>query len=224
KLTHSWREGKSSEGEFLEDYAYYLRGLLDLFQVDPSHEGDAWLQGAIFLADNSLSLFLSDEKHFYLRPDGQTDLVIRPRDEFDGAIPAPGSIMIGNLFRLHRITEKTAYAEAGEAAMAAISGMLRNRPTGMTAAILALDYYQNDKIEVIVVGEGPARDAMLKTIYSHYLPNALIALSKDGQTDSPLFENRAVAPGVVRAYVCRNSVCNLPAETNAELAEQLDKL
>ena len=94
----------------------------------------------------------------------------------------------------------------------------------MTSAILALDYYLSDKIEIVIVGGGPERDAMLALVYSSFLPNRAIAISENGNSSLSLFEGRQPVRGKPRTYVCRNSVCNLPAETADELKEQLHNL
>jgi uncharacterized protein YyaL (SSP411 family) len=65
---------------------------------------------------------------------------------------------------------------------------------------------------------------MLGTLYKQFLPNRVIAQSDTGGEELPLFEGRAVANGEVKAYVCRNSVCNVPAETVEAFAEQLKQL
>lgn len=146
---------------------------------------------------------------------------MRPKDEFDGSLPAPGSIMISNLFKLNRLTGSNRFYEAGEKALRALSGKMERNPSAMTSAMLALDYYLSDKIEIVVVGTGPERDSMLRVLHSRFLPNRVIAVSDDRDSPLPLLEGRQSQYGEVRAFVCRNSVCRLPAETAEELRDQL---
>ena len=91
----------------------------------------------------------------------------------------------------------------------------------MASALQALDFQLSDKIEIVVVGDDDIRDQMLKTIYRAYVPNRVIAISPDGNSPLPLFEGRALANGKTKAYLCRNSVCGLPAESVAMLEEQI---
>jgi uncharacterized protein YyaL (SSP411 family) len=223
-LTHAWRQGKHFRGEFLEDYAFYVRGLLDLYESDLSPTGGRWLEQARIMAERAIDLFLDSDGHFYMRPDGLADLIIRPKDETDGALPAAASVMIHNLLRLSRLTGDNAFRSHAESALRAISGTIERVPQAMTSALLALDFHLSDKIEIVVVGTGDEKALMMKTIYRRFLPNRVIAHSETGREDLPLFEGRAVASGEVRAYVCRNSVCDLPAEAADELIEQLQKL
>ena len=111
-------------------------------------------------------------------------------------------------------------------ALTALSGRMKLSPSGMSSAMIALDYYLSDKIEIVLVGDGEVRDAMLRELYSSYLPNRIIAIgtSSNGSGSMPLFEGRQAENGEVKAYVCRNSVCNLPVSSVAELREHLQGL
>ena len=221
QLTHSYRDGRRLEGEFLEDYAYYTQGLLNLYESNPTDNG-RWLELARKLATNAVRLFMDEDGSFYLRPADANDLILRPRSEDDESVPAPASIMVANLLRLNRLTDEREFLEAGEKALQALSGRMSVSPSGMASAMIALDYYLSDKIEIVVVGEGEVRDAMLRELYNAYLPNRIIAIGgADADGSIPLFEGRLTDDGEVRAYICRNSVCQLPVSTVAELREQL---
>ncbi len=224
QLTHAYREEIHSDGQFLEDYAFYIRGLLDLYETDNSENHGQWLTFATELAEQTVELFIDVDGKFYLRPDNQSDLIIRPSDETDGAIPAPGSIMISNLIKLARMNENKEFDSAVKKSLNALSPLFSNSPGGMTTGLQALDYFLNDKIEIVIVGNSGKREEMLEMLYNRFIPNKVIAFDDDGKNDLPLFEGRSISDGKLRAYLCVNSVCNLPVETVAELKTQLDKL
>ncbi len=224
RLIHSWRHGKTSAGEFLEDYAYYTRGVIDLYQTDASDNNQRWLTMATRLAERAIELFLDDTGNFYLRPDGEADLIMRPKEDTDGALPAPGSIMMASLFKLHRLTGRDVFNDAASKAIRAVSGLLERLPGGMTSAALALDYYVSNKLEIVVVGNGEVREEMLAEIHSRYLPNGVVAIGTGESDDSPLFEGRDAEDGKATVYVCINSACRLPVTTPEALQEQLDGL
>jgi len=224
KLTHSYREGKHSTGEFLEDYSFLIRGLLDLYESDKILCNDEWIPLAQELADNAINLFAGENGKFYLRPDGHDDLIFRPKEERDGAIPAAGSLMIENLLKLNRITDRASYLVAAEKGLKALSGHIQQYPAGMTSAVAALDYYFQDKIEIVLTGEGEKLEQMLNAAYKRYLPNRVIAFDNNRNSSLPLFEGRQPAKGEVRAYVCRNSVCLLPVTTVQALENQLSEI
>ncbi|MDF1543927.1 MAG: thioredoxin domain-containing protein [bacterium] len=222
RLTHSYREGRRSEGEFLEDYGYYLYGVLDLFESDGNK---AWLDFAVTLADRAVVLFADDDGKLYLRPDGETDLIYRPKEQTDGALPNSSSYLIHSLLRLNRITENPDYLETGQKFLRALSGTINQYPSGMTSALFALDYHLGDKLEIVIIGSGPEKQEMLNEIYRRYLPTKMVALSDSGdESVSPLFKGRKAKSGEVVAYVCVNSACQLPVNNVRELKVQLSRL
>jgi uncharacterized protein YyaL (SSP411 family) len=221
-LTHSYREGRHSKGLFLEDYAFYSRGLLDLYETDPDNNL-RWLNMARKLVLDGINLFQDTDGRFYLRPEGQSDLIMRPRDETDGAIPAPGSIMLGCLVKLARLTEDKALLLSAEKGLRALWGQFAQAPSAMTTALFALDQSFQDKIDIVIVGTGPSRNAMIREVYKRFIPNLVLAVSSDGTDDLPIFEGRRTS-GNATAYVCRNSVCDLPAGSLEELKVQLGKI
>jgi hypothetical protein len=221
KLAHSYRDGRYSDGQFLEDYSYYLRGLVELYQADHSGDNSRWLDLSTILADKAISLFLHEDGTLYMRESGQADLLYRPREDTDGALPSPASVLIESLLKLGRLTDNDAYTSAGEKALRAVSGLIARHPGGMASALLALDYHLGDKIEVVIVGSGPERRRMLDELAFSLPSNALLAVSETGDNGRPLFEGRTAPDGGVAAYVCRNSACRLPVTTAEELGRDL---
>jgi uncharacterized protein YyaL (SSP411 family) len=222
RLIHSYRDGVSSDGRFLEDYSYYVRGLLDLYESDAANDNHRWIDLALSLTDRALDLFFESDGTFYLREAGQQDLIVRPKDELDGALPAPGSIMAANLIRLSRITGTDHYLSQATTALERLSGYLAPMGGSMASALLALDYLLGDKVEIVLVGEGPERTAMMAEIFRRFIPNRVVAVSADGSSEEALFAGRRAEPGEVRAYVCLNSVCKLPVTDLESLSAQLD--
>jgi len=221
RLTHSYREGKHSSGQFLEDYGYYLHGLLELYQSDPSSDNSQWLDFAEALANNAIDLFMDESGTLYLRDDNQPDLIVRPKDESDGALPSPGSLLIGSLMKLSRLTGDNKYSEAAAKGLRAVSGLMATQPSSTASALLALDYYLSDKSEVVIVGNSRERSRMLDKLRSRYSPNTLVAMSDNGTSNSPLFEGRKASDGETVAFVCVNSACRLPVTSAEDLSEQL---
>ncbi|MBU8933187.1 MAG: thioredoxin domain-containing protein [candidate division Zixibacteria bacterium] len=221
-LIHAYRNGKQLREEFLEDYAYYVKGLLDLVETDIDH-GSEWLEFAVVLAQRAIILFMDENGRWFLRPAGQEDLIVRPRDETDGSTPAPGSVMMTCLLKLNRISGRKEFLDTAEKGLIAISLLLEQSPQAMASALLAVDYYLNDKLEIVVVGDGPVREKMIAEIYRRNLPNVVLAVGPGNCHNVALFQGRE-SSGQAKAYICRNSVCGLPTETLQDLKMQLDEL
>jgi uncharacterized protein YyaL (SSP411 family) len=111
--------------------------------------------------------------------------------------------------------------ESAEKGLKALSGNVKQYPTGMGSLAAVLDCYFQDKIEIVLTGEGERLEQMLKAAYSSYLPNRVIAFDTNRNSQLPLFEGRQSEKGEVRAFVCINSVCNLPTKTVEGLISQL---
>lgn len=222
-LLHSYREGKKGGSHFLEDYAYYLCGLTQLIQVDRENT-DRWLNFAIALADTAITLFADANGHLFLREARADGLIVRPQDIYDGAVPSPGSAFIETLLKLHRLTENKKYLLIAEKSLKSLANEIAQSPGSMCAALKAIDYYFEDKIEIVLVGAGPESELMMSKVNSFYLPNAIVVSSSDGRIPLPLFEGRQSSEGETRAYVCINSVCHLPVKSAAELERQLSEL
>jgi len=224
RLTHSYREGRRSEGEFLEDYGYFIAGLIELYQTDHSNDNIRWLEFAVALANNAVDLFMDENGTLWLRPEGQSDLIMRPKDETDGATPSPGSLLLRSLLKLDRLTSNGKFSTAAEKGLQALSGLIARMPSNMASALLALDYYLSDKMEIVIVGQSEERDKMLSELNKRYLPDKIVAVSDTGKEAWPLFEGRGAGKGEVLAFICRNSVCRLPVSTAKEFKEQLDEV
>lgn len=223
-LTHSYRNGVHSSRQFVEDYAYYIRGLLDLYESDLSESHSRWLDFATSLAESALELFVDTSGTIYLTEDDGYDLILRPKTEGDGVWPSPNSLLIESLFRLHRLTGDAKFYDAAESALMAVSGEMARNSTGMSTALEALDYFLSDKIEIVIVGSGSEIGSMAQEVYDRYIPGKILAVSSLENELNPLFISRQPKKNETLAYLCRNSVCLLPVSTTKDLRKQLNDL
>jgi len=219
KLFHSFRDGRVSGGPFLEDYAYLIEGLVNLYEIDYDF---SWINLAVELAEDGLELFSDDSGHLYLSPDGSADHFIRPRDVFDGALPSPGSIFIRDLLVLARLVGRDEFRQKAAGALAALSGSMTKTPMAMISTIESLDYYLSPEIEIVVVGKDNRRN-FLDEIYGRLLPYRLLVVSDQGEEPIPLLEGRHET-GETIVYVCRDYVCRIPATSLDEFRKQLEQL
>ena len=224
RLTHSYRNGVHSSRQFVEDYAYYIRGLLDLYESDLSESHSRWLDFATSLAETALVLFMDTTGTIYLTEVEGYDLILRPKTEGDGVWPSPNSLLIESLFRLHRLTGAAKFYDAAECALMAVSGEMARNPTGMSTALEALDYFLSDKIEIVIVGVSSDMERMAQEVYDRFIPHKILAVSPKANELNPLFIGRQPKNNETVAYLCRNSVCLLPVSSAEDLRKQLDEL
>ena len=224
-LLRSYREGQAKLHGFLEDYSFVADGLLSLYEATFQQR---WLDGAVELADEMISLFWDEgEGCFYDTGRDHEELVIRPRDVFDNAQPCGGSVASDVLLRLSVITGNEDYASKAVAPLRTLAELMGRTPAGTGRWLAALDFYLSTPKEVAVVGplDDPDTVALLRTVNGRYLANRVI-VGADGESAAaasglPLLEGRGMVDGRPTAYVCENYACQLPVTRAEALAAQL---
>ncbi len=219
ELKHSWRGEKNTGGPFLEDYACFIKGLIDLYEVEHNYSR---IRLAAELADKALVLFADDSGNLFLTPADKGDHFMRPKEITDGALPAPGSILMQTLIKLSELTGDRKYEQRAEQFLSAISADIAGMPQGYVSAVQAFEYLTGDRLEIVLAGN-ENRDKFTNILYLSYLPNRVIVVSEIGGEGIPLLAGRQT-DGPATAYICRNSACQLPATTPQEFEKQLSDL
>ncbi len=228
-LIRSYREGASDVGGFADDYAALICGLLDLYEADFDI---AWLQWAVELQQKQDALFLDTEHGGYFSTAADAKhLLLRMKEDYDGAEPSPNSVSALNLLRLAQITGDDATAARAKATIAAVSEQLARFPAAMPQMLCALDASLAKPRQIVIAGprDSAATRALLREIQAHYLPNKLVLLADGGAGQKWLGDRleflKTVTPlqGEPAAYVCENFVCQLPTSDVAKLRELLSK-
>jgi len=209
------RLGQPAGEGMLEDYAFALWGLLETFETlqDP---GD--LAAARSLAEHMRGLFLDEEQGgFFLSPVDGEELIVRPKEIYDGAIPSGNSVAAWSLQRLGRLLGEPAYEQLASETLGAFAGDLKQRPSMYTQLMFALDFAVGPSNEVVVVGDPSAEDtrAMLAAIHGVYAPNKVVILKPLLGAEAlealvPYTRDQAALGGVATAYVCENFACQAP--------------
>ena len=116
RLLRRYRDGEAAIDGYAEDYAYLICGLLELFQAD----GDAaWLEWAIALQERQDALFWDDADGGWFSTTGTDPTVLlRLKEDYDGAEPAAGSLATHNLITLGHLVGGGDYLERAERTLA----------------------------------------------------------------------------------------------------------
>ena len=219
RLRRSWKDGRAVADGVLEDYADLAEGLLALHGATAD---ERWFSTARHLADAILARFAAPGGGFFdAAADGES-LVIRPREEQDGAVPSGGSTAAGVLLRLAALTGETAYRDAATAAIATVAPYLGSYPTGFANWLAALELATAGPMEVAVLGEpGDARSALVQAVDHGFRPFVVLAVAQDAQASVvPLVRGRFALGGRPTAFVCRDFACRQPV-TEPEALEAL---
>ena len=223
KLLRTWKDGRAKLNGYLEDYAFYLDGLVALYEATGEVR---WLNEARPIADVMLEQF-ADAEHggFYDTGRDHEQLVSRPKDVFDNATPSGNSVAAEALQRLSLLTGDQRYRDAAEGALRLLATLAAQHPTGFGRLLCALDFYFGSPKEIAIVGKRGAADtrALLRAIWGRFLPNRVVALADPDETPAeiPLLAERPTRNGEATAYVCQQYTCQAPVTTAEELAAQL---
>jgi uncharacterized protein YyaL (SSP411 family) len=225
RLLRSWREGRRGGPGYLDDYACVADACLTLYETTFDLR---WLREARRLAEAMVELFADPGGDgFYQTGRDAEQLVIRPRELFDNAVPAGSSMAADVLQRLGRLTGAQDTEQAGLAALRPVLGVLGRAPTGFGHALGAADFALARVREVAIVGRPGAADteALLAEVWRTYQPNRVLAAAAPddaaAQGEVPLLADRPAREGRATAYVCEHFVCQQPVTEPRELAAQL---
>jgi len=226
-LLRRYREGEALIPGFLDDYALFAQGLLDLYeaQFDRRH-----LDLAIRLTEKQQQFF-EDAEHggFFSTMAGDASLVLRMKEDYDGAEPSGNSVAAGNLLRLAEITGRANFRESAERLLAAFGSRLSVAPMAVPQLLAACEFRLSEPRQIVIAGERAAPDtqALLRTLYTRFVPNRVVLLidSEEARAalsaGAPAVASMGKLEGRAAAYVCRSYTCQLPVSEPVRLAELL---
>jgi uncharacterized protein YyaL (SSP411 family) len=220
RLHHAWRNGKAAHAAMLEDYAMMARAALALMEAtgDPAYLARA--EDWVALLDRHYW----DAAHggYYTSADDATDLILRPRDARDNAVPSGNGVMVGVLARLHHLTGQAEYRDRAQAILDAFSGELR-RNLFPLATLLNSAELLDAAVQVVVVGPAGDAAALLRAVNGVSLPNRVLSRVGDGGAlpEGHPAHGKTMQDGKAAAFICHGRTCSLPVTDPAALARSL---
>jgi hypothetical protein len=220
-LYHRWREGERDEVQLLDAYAFLLSGVIDLYEatLQPKH-----LDFAIGLAEAMLNRFGdADNGGFWQSPPGAKDLILRIKEDYDGAEPSGNSVACLALLKLGKITDRKDFTRAGEKTLRLFSNRLQQAPQAVPFMLQALDFSLDEPRRAVVAGDPakPETQALLRAIHGVYQPNKVV-LSNAGAVE-PFARTLPAKDGAV-LYLCTGSACQAPTRDLAKVREMLTQM
>ena len=219
-LYHRWRDGERDSVQLLDAYAFQLSGVVELYEatLDPKH-----LDFAIALADSMIEKFYDPKDGgFWQSGADSKDLILRVKDDNDGAEPAGNSVATLALLKLAAITERADYRKAADKTLAAAAGKIEQMPHALPYLLLALDLSLDDPKRIAITGDPAADDlkALLRAAHSVYEPNKVV-LGNRGAVEP--FALTLPAKNGAAAYLCTGQTCKPPTSSASELRRLLTR-
>ena len=226
-LYRCWRAGRGAAEGFAEDYAYFIQGLLDLYEAS---FGLRWLEWAEALQATMDARFWDGERGGYFNSAaGDASLVLRLKDDYDGAEPAPSSVAAMNLLRLGALVHDEARRERGVRCIEAFRGSWSRTPHGLPQMLCALELALEPPRQAVLVGEPGADDfrALAAVVHERLGPGRAV-LAVTGAADrawwgarAPWMAEMRAVDGQATAYVCEAGACQAPVTDPAVLRVRL---
>ncbi|MBU0755190.1 MAG: thioredoxin domain-containing protein [Planctomycetes bacterium] len=228
RLLHRYRSGEAGIPAHLEDYAFLVAGLLNLYEAtfDPEY-----LETAATLNTDMIRHFWDKEGGgLFFTADDSESLILRRKEIDDGAIPSGNSVAMLNLVRLSRMLGDAALEALAQELGAAFASRIERYPSAYTQFMVALDMALAPSQELVISGrlDGHDTQAMIRSLSSRFYPHLVLVFRPDDEKDSPIArlapftENQVALDGKATAYVCSGFECSKPVTDPAEMLLLLD--
>lgn len=221
-LRRTWRDGMAGQPAYLDDYASLVLGLLDLYQTDFNNR---WFVEAKALAEEMVARFTDPAGGFFDTPDGAEQLLLRPKDLQDNAVPSGNALAVEALLTLAALTGRTEWRKLAERALQLVTDAAVRYPTGFGRWLCAGDLALAKETQVAVVGDPADGRTMrlLGEVRTAWRPNLVIAVSTAPPAPGApgLLTDRPMLDGQPTAYVCEGSTCQHPVTRPEDLRRQL---
>ncbi|HNQ24371.1 MAG TPA: thioredoxin domain-containing protein [Phycisphaerae bacterium] len=230
RLLRTYRNGTARLPGYLDDYAFFIEGLLNLYEADFDRR---WLAEAVALNEVLTKHYRNPaDGTFFFTADDAEPLLVRSKSPQDGALPSGNSVHALNLLRLAALLGRDEYRQRAAAILRAFAPLAERSPAAFERLLCAADFYHDRVPEVVIAGDPGRADtqALLRVIRRPYLPNKVV-LHTLGTDRQPVGDERLQLPqllgkgpvhGRAAAFVCVDRVCRPPVTTPQELAKLLD--
>lgn len=225
RLLHRFRNGEKSIPGFLDDYAFFTWGLLELHKASTDVK---YLSRAIELNHKTGELFWDPDKGGYLFSGSDNEIMIsRTKELYDGAIPSGNSVMINNLFRLFHLTGDQQYSEKFEQMKTLFSPDLSSQPGAYTHFLTAILQESFPSKELVIVSDRKVEKEVFEKIKNIYQPNLFYLFKNENNKDNlaliapfTKFQNQS---GLTTFFLCENHTCQLPVNKLSEIIKSLNQ-
>jgi uncharacterized protein len=228
RLRRTFKNGVSKINAYLDDYAFYVGGLLDVFEVNCKAE---YLERALDYTDFMLKHFWDTKSgSLFLTSDDNEQLITRTKNFYDLAIPSGNSVAAYNLLRLFKITQNQDYFQKAEEIIKAASRPALNNPFGFGHLLITMSMYLNNSPTEVIIVQRPIEKSssyqMSSWLNKKFLPDGINIVIRDiGELERlqkyPMFSGKNMhsttknKPEV--AFVCKNFACSPPLDSIEEL-------
>ncbi|GLJ46249.1 hypothetical protein SUGI_0974400 [Cryptomeria japonica] len=235
RLTHSFRQGPSQAPGFLDDYAFLIAGLLDLYEAGGRTK---WLSWAMELQKTQDDLFLDKVGGAYFNTPGEDpSILLRLKEDYDGAEPSGNSVSAINLLRLSSMVSgdlSESYSHTAEHLLAVFETRIKEQAMAVPLMCCAADLLAAPcRQQVVIVGpkSTPNFESLVVACHALYDPDkTIIQIDPRNKEDSEFWQaHNPMVYSIAQknpedkamAYLCQNFMCNPPVSDPLTLQQLL---
>ncbi len=221
-LFRTYKDGQARLNGYLDDYAFFVAALLDLYQAtfDPRY-----LEQARVLHEHTITQFWDEQEGaFFFTSTDHEALITRPKSAHDHSIPSGTSVATQNMLRLYALTGDAKELGRAERVFRLFRSQMEQNPFGFGNLLCALDWYVETPYEVVIVAARDAEDtrALLRAAHQEFAPNKVILVAGPSEIESlpglgDLLSGKGQVRGRATAYVCHKFTCSAPVTEPADL-------
>ncbi len=221
RLLHRFRNGEAGITGNLDDYAFMISALIDLYETtfDVS-----LLKIAIEFNDHMIEHFYDNiNGGFFFTPDYGEELITRNKEIYDGAIPSGNSIAIQNLLKLGKITGNSILEDKSDETLRCFSEQINRMPSAFANSVSGLIRAYRDSLEIVIAGskDDQTTKEILDYFGRNFIPNKVILLKEPGDKElaeiAPFTEQMVQQDKSATVYVCRHYACEMPVTSVDEI-------
>ncbi len=228
RLYHRYREGEAAVAAFLDDYAFLIWGLIELYEITFEIR---YLKKALELCDDMIRHFWDRENFgFYLTADDAEEVLVRKKEIYDGALPSGNSVAMLDLIRLGKMTANPEFERRAAQIGMAFSRSISQAPAAHTMLMSAIDFALGSS-EVVIAGDLQAQDTknMLAVLRREFIPEKVVIFRPIGEEPeivnlAPYTKYMQSIEGKATAYVCRDFSCQPMTTDVGEMLRLLNVL
>ncbi len=221
KLLRTYKNNTAKIDGYLEDYAYFVNALLDVFEIEPESK---YLKLAIKLGNHLVAHFWDSQNNsFFMTSDNHEKLIIRPKSNYDLSLPSGNSVSSFVMLRLYHFSQEQTFLEITTKIMESQAQMAAENPFGFGHLLNTIAIYLEKPSEISIVNT--ENSEICKSLLTNYLPNSfMVTVQNSSQLDSlaefPYFAGKNFESKTL-VFVCKDFTCSLPLHSIDEINSNL---
>lgn len=222
RLLHRYAKGEAAVDGFLDDYAFFAWGLIELYEAGFDEK---YLQASVDFTKVMIEDFWDPANGgFYITSKESDKSVPRIKQSYDGAYPSGNSAALFDLLRLAALSGEVSFRQYAEKLLSCFAWDIRGYPMGRTFMLSGLDFLLGGTSNVIIVGEKAEKETqtLLSVLRKPYLPNLTVTLwTSERAKTAPHGISYKKIKRKATAYVCKGQTCMPPTNDAATMLQYL---